>query len=538
MDAAQIAGKGFKMTFNEHSKLVKGALLLTFAGLISKLLSAGYRIPLQNLTGDLGFYIYQQVYPFLGIAMVLALYGFPSAISKMTADMKAQGKSLSFRQFYLPLFLLLFFMAGCVFLFLFFNAEEIATWAGDPNLKQTYQLVAFVFLLLPFSALMRGVFQGIQYMQPTASSQIGEQLMRVALIIAAAVLFYRWQENIYTIGQAAVIASIAGSLTAIVILLFFFIRYRPVDSGRFNIPWQYYMKTLLILGTTAALNHMVLIIFQFADTLTLIPALQQYGLSREEAMKAKGVFDRGQPLIQLGTVLGSSFALALLPAISGKELKRDTDRTYHSIRSAMLISFYLAAGATVGLMVIFPETNRLLFQNDDGTGALRILALAVFLSSIGITAASILQGLGYMKRTAGFVAMAFFLKWLANQMLVPLYGITGSALATVISLAVFAVLMITGLKRKLPHLHVTKQINWPALTIAIVGMAGFLFAVDHLMDPIASRSGLLCHVLFMTIGGAVIYIVMLLRLRTFTEKELSMLPFARILIHIHKERDS
>ncbi|QKY70898.1 polysaccharide biosynthesis protein [Lentibacillus sp. CBA3610] len=525
------------MKGNEHNKLMKGALLLTLAGFISKLLSAGYRIPLQNLTGDLGFYVYQQVYPFLAIAMILALYGFPSAISKMTVDMKTQGRGLSLRNFYIPVFLLLFFMSGSVFLFLVFNAEEIAVWAGDPNLKQTYQLAAFIFLVIPFPVLMRGVFQGMQQMQPTAYSQIGEQLTRVILIIAAAVWFYLWQENIYAIGRAAVVASVTGALIGVIILLVYFIRYKPVEKQHFTIPWHYYVKSLFILGIAAALNHMVLVIIQFADTLTLIPSLQEYGLTKDEAMKTKGVFDRGQPLIQLGTVLGSSFALALMPVISDEKLKQNAQTLHGSIRSAMLISFYLAVGAAVGLITIFPETNRLLFQNDDGTGTLRILAIAVFLSSIGITAASILQGLGYMKRTAGFIAAAFFLKWIGNQTLVPLLGIDGSALATVLSLAVFAGLMLIGLKRKLPGLHLNKHVNWAALLTATTGMVLFLLGMDYLIGPIASRFGLLLYVMFISIVGAMIYLALLLRLKAFTDRQLSMLPFARVWIRIHKERD-
>src|SRR5699024_11232669 len=64
------------------------------------------------------------------------------------------------------------------------------------------------------------------------------------------------------------------------------------------------------------LNHMILLVVQLADVFTLLPGLLQYGLTRGEAMQAKGVFDRGQPLIQLGAVLGSSFALALIPNLS------------------------------------------------------------------------------------------------------------------------------------------------------------------------------------------------------------------------------
>ena len=41
--------------------------LLTVAALLVKILSAIYRVPFQNLVGDEGFYIYQQVYPFIAV---------------------------------------------------------------------------------------------------------------------------------------------------------------------------------------------------------------------------------------------------------------------------------------------------------------------------------------------------------------------------------------------------------------------------------------------------------------------------------------
>lgn len=89
------------MKEHDNTDVMKGALLLTLAGLAGKVLSAGYRIPLQNLTGDVGFYIYQQVYPFLGIVTILSLYGFPSAISQITAELLARGRGVSFRHFML-----------------------------------------------------------------------------------------------------------------------------------------------------------------------------------------------------------------------------------------------------------------------------------------------------------------------------------------------------------------------------------------------------------------------------------------------------
>lgn len=527
------------MANNERGQLVKGALLLTLAGLISKVLSAGYRIPLQNLTGDFGYYMYQQVYPLLGIVLILSLYGFPSAISKITVELKATGKSASLRSFYVPIFIVMLALNGCIFLILYLNADSIAKLVGDEHLTSSYQFIAFTFLFIPFTSLLRGVFQGQYKMKPTAYSQIGEQLVRVSIIIVAAYLIFARKIDVYKISEIAVWASIAGALLAIIVLGAFWIRERPFSVESFPIPWKYYIQTVFLLGIVASLNHMVLLIIQFADVFTLVPSLEKHGLSSIDAMIAKGIFDRGQPLIQLGTVLGSSFALALIPVLSKQKIKEDPQKTSAYIQSGLLFSFYLAAGAMIGLILIFPAVNLLLFQDTKGTDSLQILSVAIFLSSISITGSSILQGLGYFKRTAVYILLAFIIKWLANLLLVPLWGITGSALATICSLLLLTVVVIYELHRRMPTIKFLQAVNVRAFMIASLGMSGFIFIVHYLFpyDMITSRVALLLYVMFISIAGAIIYLLLLLKCRTFTTKELMMLPRASLFIRIHKGRD-
>ncbi|WP_431802049.1 oligosaccharide flippase family protein [Halobacillus andaensis] len=145
---------------NASHRLVKGALLLTMAGLIGKILSAAYRIPLQNIAGDVGFYIFQQIYPVLGMALMLSLYGFPVAVSKLVSELNDQGYKLTFRSFYIPAFTWLFIICGSFFLLGFTQAERIASIMGDEKLTASLKAAFFVFLILPFASLLRGFFKG------------------------------------------------------------------------------------------------------------------------------------------------------------------------------------------------------------------------------------------------------------------------------------------------------------------------------------------------------------------------------------------
>src|SRR5690625_5548044 len=153
-------------------------------------------------------------------------------------------------------------------------------------------------------------------MHAIAYSQICEHLLCVVIIITAAFFTLYGYLLIYVIGFFVVIASIGGALASIIILLIFLKNTPLTQAGTNEYSWRSYGKTLLLFGVVASLNHMILLLIQFADVFTLVPQLIKNGLASIEAMELKGVFDRGMPLIQLGTVIGSSFGLALVPSVA------------------------------------------------------------------------------------------------------------------------------------------------------------------------------------------------------------------------------
>ena len=120
---------GNRMTSQSYGmkNYMKGALLLTVAALLVKILSAIYRVPYQNLVGDQGFYVYQQVYPFISFFVVWTSSGFAVAISKMLADIEGRGGTYEEKRsvsriifYYLTALAIIFF---CL---LFFGAQPLA----------------------------------------------------------------------------------------------------------------------------------------------------------------------------------------------------------------------------------------------------------------------------------------------------------------------------------------------------------------------------------------------------------------------------
>src|SRR5699024_5945844 len=92
-------------------------------------------------------------------------------------------------------------------------------------------------------------------------------------------------------------------------------------------------------------------------------------------------------------------------------------------------------------------------------------------------------------------------------------------------------MVIMELQRKLPGLHFFKKVNGWAFLKANLGMIAYIVVIDYLLPgELLSRMALLCYVSFVAITGAIIYLILLLCFRAFTEEELAMLPFAAICI--------
>ncbi|MEA4828792.1 MAG: oligosaccharide flippase family protein, partial [Enterococcus thailandicus] len=159
------------MDHKEMRQVMQGAVILTVASFIAKVLSALYRIPLQNLVGDEGFYVYQQVYPIYGIAMTLALSGLPQFISKYVAEKKEPLKQ---REALKELYPLVFWTGVCLWLGVWLFSGVLAQMMGDYQLKPLIEVVSFTFLLMPGLSFYRGNFQGHFLMEPTAISQVVE----------------------------------------------------------------------------------------------------------------------------------------------------------------------------------------------------------------------------------------------------------------------------------------------------------------------------------------------------------------------------
>ena len=77
---------------NLKNAFLRGTLLLTLAGLISRFMGFFYRIFLANTIGAEGMGIYQLIFPIYSLCFSLCASGIETSVSKLTAAKCAVGK--------------------------------------------------------------------------------------------------------------------------------------------------------------------------------------------------------------------------------------------------------------------------------------------------------------------------------------------------------------------------------------------------------------------------------------------------------------
>ncbi|MDQ1143333.1 O-antigen/teichoic acid export membrane protein [Bacillus sp. SORGH_AS 510] len=545
MGEAMYSGK----SANQSKALFRGAFILTIAALVVKILSAFYRIPFQNIVGDVGFYIYQQVYPIYGMAIVLSTTGFPVVISKLYAEQREKGNAEKSRLLLFTSFIYLQLFGFICFLVLYLGAERIALWMNDPHLAILLRVVSIVYLTFPFVSLLRGYYQGIGNMVPTALSQVGEQTIRVLTILVLSYLFMQKGYSLYLVGGGAMFGSITGTIvSSIILFMFLWIRkeWKGIAPTRgmfrtFTVEAKEIVMALTLQGLMICLSGMLLILIQLADSMNLYSLLTNNGFDKEYAKSLKGIFDRGQPLIQLGTVAATSMSLTLVPLITRERIAEEQNNLTGKIQMALKVSIVIGLGASAGLWAIIRPTNIMLFENDLGSTELGILGFVILFTSIILTIIAIMQGLGRLLFPALAVTISFPIKYGLNMLLVPWVGTRGAAISTIITLAFVTLLLLVRLRKMLAASLLTGRFFTTVLlatVVMVVFLKGYILGTNPLLGQLGiERIGAAVQALSAVCFGGILFMIIIIRGRVFLEEELALFPLGNRLIHFLARKD-
>ncbi|MBF0993054.1 MAG: polysaccharide biosynthesis protein [Granulicatella sp.] len=521
--------------------MMQGALILSLAAFIAKILSAVYRVPFQNMVGNTGFYVYQQVYPIYGIGMTFALSGFPVFVSALVAQYRSDYELSPLLK---RLFWILSGLGIGVFLLLYTQSEIIALWMGDSLLSPVIQSVSWMFLMMPFLVIARGYFQGTNRMVPTAVSQVMEQVVRVSVILLAASFYGSLTNDLYAVGTWAMSSAVIAAVMATLVLFYF----KKSDSFEIwngsrviephKIQWGVLLKRLVIEGGTLCLLSSILVLFQLIDSFTLFKGLVEQGIHQEAAKDLKGIFDRGQPLVQLGMVVGVGFSSSYLPLLSRSYTKQHLEEFEQLKQSLLKMTMVFSVVATVGLLVVLPRVNHMLFGDIQGNDVLSVYIISIVLASMMMSYHGLLQSTGKYSITLIALFVGLIAKGVANLWFIPIFQTLGASFATILGLFVMLGMMwiLSGEDKSSSNHQQSTIIKLGIVTIGMAIVVGILNSLFECYFPAGdSRTKDTLISLLLVSVGMIVFIIGAIQIKLFTIREWLMIPKGKSLLRFTRK---
>lgn len=509
---------------------LRGALILTVAGVVVKLIGSVNRILLSRLLGGEGIGLYQMAYPIYLLALSVSSAGIPVAISIIVAERLAlsdyRGANRVFR-----ISLALLTVTGILFTFLlYFGAGWLIENHFVRDQRAYYAIAALapaIFFVTVLSSY-RGYFQGLQMMTPTAISQIMEQFFRVVTMIVLAYMLL--PHGLEFAAAGASFGAGPGAMAGLLVLLYFY--YRQKKSFQYHMENQPYVKQessftiisrIVKLALPVSLANIMLPVVSNIDLLIVPARLEVAGYTVEQATELFGYLTgMAVALINLPTILTASLAASLVPAVSEALTLGNRQRIYQRTTTAMRIANLLTIPSFVGMCLLATPISQMLYGTPNAGNCIAILSLGIFLLGIQQVTTGVLQGLGHttiplvnMIVSAGVKVV---MSWILTAM--PELGIKGAAWATNADFGVAALLNMYFVHRYVGFsINIKDTLKAAAATVIMGGAV--LLTYDGINSHLLSNT---IATLLAIAVGTVIYGLMLLLLGGVAERDIERIP--------------
>lgn len=475
------------------NRFLKGAMILTLAGIIVKIIGAFSKVLLARILGGEGIGLYQMAYPIYQIIVSLATAGLPVAISIMIADKLAykdiRGASKIFRVSATVLFALGAFFSVALFLSVPWLVES--EWLTDPRSSFALMALAPAIVVVTILSCLRGYFQGFQDMLPTGASQVVEQSLRVACMVGFALFLLPYGLPMAAAG--ATLATFPGVVGGVLVLLYFYRRQRHLRAKLLaeqatdiiSESSRQIMKRLFILAIPVSMANIMMPIVSGIDLGVVPQRLIDAGYSVREATTLFGYLTgMATSLVNLPIILTTSLAASLVPAISEAYTKKDMLEIQNRSHVALKITTLITVPAFVGLYVLATPISELLYATPNAGGPIAVMSLSIFLLGVQQVSTGILQGLGHTAIPMVNLFISTLIKiplsWYLTAL--PEWGINGAAWSTNIDfgLAAFLNMLFVSryIKYRVPWLEMSK------ISLAAFAMGGATIMTYSFLDPL------------------------------------------------------
>lgn len=531
--------------------LLQGGVLAS-AAILGRIIGLIYRIPLTSVIGDLGNNYYGCAFDIYNIFLLISSYSLPMAVSRIVSDYRSKGESRNAYRVLKCAFLFAMFAGAAAGAAIFFGARFITgTVFQTPLSMYALRVLAPTLLITAFLGVLRGFFQGMENMYPSAVSQVLEQLVNAFVSVLAAYYLASRGESIgkvlaneegYHAAYGAAGAAVGTTVGAAFSLFFLYILYK----GFIRI-WRKKMRKEHIkrIPNEILFRRMMLTVLPFlaASVLFNLNVVIEQGIFKH-MMKAQaqadqialwwGVFSgKFRTLINLPIAIAAAIGAACIPSITAsfvKERHEETvEKTELAIRFVMLIAFPFS----FVLMLLSAPLMEFLFQDSQplASGLLLAGGMIVILYSLSTVTASILQGIGKLRApvvNSGIALVLEVVSLIAMLKFTKLQIYAVVAAMTVFGICVTLLNQIALYRSGYWAPEFMKTFVLPGVCASI--MASMSWIIETALSQVIEWKYVTVPVAI--VCGVLVYLILLLTLRAMTPEEMRQFPGGRWMANI------
>ena len=346
---------------------VSGVLFLSLSTLIVKIIGLAYKIPMLSLLGAEGMGYFNSAYEIYALLCVISTAGLPVALSILVSADAESGRWQRVERIYRTAMALFGVVGGvgCIFMIVF--APRISGFIESPESVGAVVAIAPSLLFVCIASAVRGYFQGLSRMTPTALSQLIEAFAKLLLGVWFAREAIARGCGIAEAAAFAVLGISVGTLLSALYLLILKainnkrISVRAVDSRkaeRFNIT-----RALLRIALPITLGSALLGFTRVIDMALIMRRLQDIGYTAAGANSVYGAYTTlAVPIFGLIPSLITPISLALVPRLSSAIEGGSLDSQSSVVSASLRMTVLLAMPASMGVAIYARHILELLFS--------------------------------------------------------------------------------------------------------------------------------------------------------------------------------
>lgn len=383
---------GFAVRIQKKT-ILYAAGVLACGNIVLQALGFLYRVLLSHYAGAEGLGVYRLVNSVYLVCNAGCLSGITMACSRLSAASEARGERGKIGMILRLAFLV--FLSACLFCGagLLLGGKWIASdILGDGRCARAFPFMLLCLALTGIENIFKSLFIGLERMQYAATSEVCEQLIRIATVWF---LLYQYQGEDYGIIAMLIFAGMVISEVFSAAFLSFLFRHWKIQSVKHAPLEGETVRQFFFIALPVSASALLGNVISSAGSILLPKRLMVAGLSYEQALSALGVLSgMAMPLLLLPIALVSSVCTALLPAITGAQATGNSKRVRALVGRAITTVGLIAVPATAVLIPLAPKLSMLFFRQSLSTLYVSLLGATAIVCYYQMASGSLLNALG------------------------------------------------------------------------------------------------------------------------------------------------